>query len=243
VHSTDVTYAGTGGGGMTTVASVTRTGYRRRAAGGYHAESLPPLELRYSQAIIGSEPRELGAEALRNLPAGLDSVDYQWVDLDGEGLSGILARQGGAWFYQANLGGGRFAPRHMLASQPAMSGAGSRPELLDLAGDGHLDLVQLGGPMAGYYGRTGEPGHDERAGRRDPAGQRGREEPADERGWRPFRPFPSCPDISWADPELRMVDLDGDGLADVLITGDDAFTWYPSYGYQGFGDARRAFHP
>ena len=27
-----------------------------------------------------------------------------------------------------------------------------------------------------------------------------------------------------------MVDLDGDGLADVLITGDDAFTWYPSLG-------------
>ena len=34
-----------------------------------------------------------------------------------------------------------------------------------------------------------------------------------------------------------MVDLDGDGLADVLITGDDAFTWYPSLGYEGFGTA------
>ena len=38
-----------------------------------------------------------------------------------------------------------------------------------------------------------------------------------------------------------MVDLDGDGLADVLITGDDAFTWYPSLGLDGFGDGRRAF--
>ena len=40
-----------------------------------------------------------------------------------------------------------------------------------------------------------------------------------------------------------MVDLDGDGLADVLITGDDAFTWYPSLGYEGFGRARRAYQP
>ena len=40
-----------------------------------------------------------------------------------------------------------------------------------------------------------------------------------------------------------MVDLDGDGLADVLITGDDAFTWYPGFEYQGFGPARRAYHP
>jgi YD repeat-containing protein len=53
----------------------------------------------------------------------------------------------------------------------------------------------------------------------------------------------SRPAISWTDPELRLVDLDGDGLADVLITGDDAFTWYPSLGYEGFGPARRAFHP
>ena len=38
-----------------------------------------------------------------------------------------------------------------------------------------------------------------------------------------------------------MVDLDGDGLADVLITADAAFTWYPSLGLDGFGDGRRTF--
>lgn len=218
VCSTDLAYASTGGSGMTTVASVTHTGYRRRD-GGYRAESVPPLELRYRRAVIGHEPRDLDAGSLRNLPVGIDETAYQWVDLDGEGLSGVLARQGGEWFYQANLGEGRFAPERALAVQPAMAGPGYRQELLDLAGDGHLDLAELGGPMPGVYERTSD------------------------RGWRPFRTFGSRPDISWTDPELRLVDLDGDGLADVLITGDDAFTWYPSLGYEGFGPARRAFHP
>ena len=34
--------------------------------------------------------------------------NYQWVDLDGEGVSGILTEQAGAWFYKPNLGEGRF---------------------------------------------------------------------------------------------------------------------------------------
>ena len=216
VSSTDLTYVSTGGSGMTTVASVTHTGYRRRD-GGYYSVSLPPLELRYSEDVIGTEVRELSPEALANLPAGVDGTAYQWVDLDGEGLSGILARQGGAWYYKHNLGAGRFAPPQVLVTQPATAGGGARQQLLDLAGDGQLDLAELGGPMPGCYQRTS----------------------AD--GWQPFRPFRSFPNISWDDPELRMVDLDGDGLADVLITGDDAFTWYPSLGLDGFGDGQRAF--
>ena len=204
VRSTDLTYASTGGSGMTrwprspTPDTGAGTAATTRA-------SLPPLELRYSPAVIGTHPR-LSQETLANLPVGVDGTDYQWVDLDGEGLSGILARQGGAWYYKHNLGGGRFAPPQMLTTQPATAGRESRQQLLDLAGDGHLDLAELGGPMPGFYRRT-EAG-----------------------GWQPFRPFQSCPNISWDDPDLRMVDLDGDGLADVLITGDDAFTWYPSLG-------------
>jgi hypothetical protein len=41
------------------------------------------------------------------------------------------------------------------------------------------------------------------------------------------------------DPNLKFVDLDGDGHADVLITEDDAFVWHASLAEAGFGPARR----
>jgi RHS repeat-associated protein len=219
VSSTDLTYASTGRSGMTTVGSIVHTGYRRLGDGSYRRQSLPPLEFRYRQAVIGDQVSYAGPQTLANLPAGIDPQAYQWADLDGEGLSGILTRQQDAWFYKANLGGGRFAPQRMLATQPAMAPAGRRQELLDLAGDGHLDLVELGGPVPGFYERTSE------------------------RGWREFRPFRSHPGIAWDDPDLRMVDLDGDGLSDVLITRDDAFAWHPSLGRDGFGAAHRTYQP
>jgi RHS repeat-associated protein len=220
VASTDLAYASTGGSGMTTIVSVTHAGYRRRD-GGYHTASLPPLELRYSPAVISNEVRDLDPQALANLPAGVDGTEYQLLDLNGDAMPGILSRQGGGWYYKHNLGDAKFAPARRLATQPAPAGAGSRQQLLDLAGDGHLDLVQLGGPMPGCYQRA--------------------EYLSGGAGWQPFRPFRSRPNISWDDPNLRMFDVVGDGLADVLITSDDAFTWYPSLGLDGFGEGCRAY--
>jgi hypothetical protein len=41
--------------------------------------------------------------------------------------------------------------------------------------------------------------------------------------WGAFTAYKSLPRISLRDPNLRFVDLDGDGHADVLITGDDRY--------------------
>jgi len=194
------------------ITGITQSGYVRRTDGTYLKKSLPPLEFEYSKAEIQDEIREIDAESIDNLPIGLDGMSYQWVDLDGEGLSGILTEQADAWFYKPNQGGGKFGPLQLLAEKPSLADlSGGRQQLMDLAGDGQLDLVELSGPVSGFYERT----HDQH--------------------WERFTPFDSLPNVAWNDPNLKFLDLTGDGHADIMITEDEVFTWHPSLAEQGFG--------
>ena len=57
--------------------------------------------------------------------------------------------------------------------------------------------------------------------------------------WAPLRPFPTSVRIDLADRHVRMLDLVGDGGADILVSEDDALAWYRSEGRQGFRERRR----
>jgi RHS repeat-associated protein len=209
--------------------SVTQTGYKRDGQGGYLSKSLPPLEFAYTEAVIDETVREIDPESLENLPYGLDGSHYQWIDLDGEGLSGILTEQGGSWFYKPNLSPAtvdiengaqttraRFGPVQRVARQPSLAAlASGRQQFLDLTGDGQRDLVELEGPTPGFFERT------------------------EDEDWAPFTPFRSLPVVDWKNPNLKFVDVTGDGLADLLISEDDAFLWHPSRGGDGFGAGQR----
>ena len=82
--------------------AVKQIGYTRQS-GGYLSKALPALEFEYTEPVIDETVRDLDPESLANLPSGLDGGHYQWVDLDGEGLSGVLSEQAGSWFYKRNL--------------------------------------------------------------------------------------------------------------------------------------------
>jgi len=86
----------------------------------YLRQSLPPLEFEYSRATIQSEVCSLDVESIANVQLGVDGSLYQWVDLDGKGLSGILTRQAGAWHYKPNLGDGKFGKIQTLHTQPSL---------------------------------------------------------------------------------------------------------------------------
>lgn len=198
--------------------AATQNGYKREGDG-YLKSNLPPIEFEYTQPVVQDVVEEVDPISLENLPVGLDGTACQWTDLHGEGLPGILAEQANAWYYKRNLSPisprpVEFAPLERVASKPNLSLA-SGARLMDLAGDGEPDMVVLDGPGPGLYE------HD------------------DAEGWQPFRPFTSRLNRATRDPNLKFVDLNGDGHADMLFTEDDAFVWHPSLAEEGFGPARR----
>ncbi|MCM3870735.1 MAG: hypothetical protein ND895_08585 [Pyrinomonadaceae bacterium] len=186
-------------------------------------KSMPPLEFVYTKADIDETIQLVDQASMENLPGGVDGSRFQWIDLDSEGLPGILIEQTD-WLYKRNVsnlpGNGegnsvqaRFEPMAVVSTRPSLADLGRGQQLMDLAGDGQVCLVQFSQPLPGYY-------------EHDPEGK-----------WQPFVPFASSPNIDWKNPNLKSIDLNGDGHADIFISEDDVFTWYPSLAKEGFGPA------
>ncbi len=205
---------------------VVQAGHTRQPDGLYLTRALPPLDLSYTRSPLEDSgfghfvPCDVDEDSLANLPGGVDGQTYRWLDLDGEGIAGVLADQGGAWLYKHNLGEGRFGTMETVRARPALAERRDRlTHLMDVAGDGSLDLVDLSPLSPGFHGRTFDA------------------------GWAGFRAFRSFPILNWNDPNLRFVDLTGDGIADILITENDAYKWHPSLLEEGFGGGVRVHIP
>lgn len=207
------------------ITSVEQAGYRRSGSG-YLRRTTPPLEFEYSVPRIQPDVLTLDPDSAANVPEGLSGARTQLVDLNGDGLPGILVEQDGGWSYKRNLsplqehganetGPAMFGPLEPVAVLPSPAHQAGSTQFLDLAGDGRLDAVMFEDPTPGFYERTTHA------------------------SWEPLRAFESLPRLDWSDPNLKFIDLTGDGHADLLLTQDDLFTVYPSLAERGFGAAER----
>jgi hypothetical protein len=92
---------------------------------------------------------EVDTASLENMPVGVDGGAYQWTDLHGEGIPGILMEQVDAWFYKRNFSpisqrAVEFAPIECVATKSTLALAGGHAQFMDLAGDGQPDVVVEG---------------------------------------------------------------------------------------------------
>ncbi|MGH1340084.1 MAG: SpvB/TcaC N-terminal domain-containing protein, partial [Nannocystales bacterium] len=186
--------------------------------GGYTAEELPALEFEYSAVEFSPRLVEIDERSLENVGPGVDGSEFRFVDLDGEGLPGILSQQGDALYYKRPLGDAQFGPLTLVGEQPTTAKLGQGAQLADLDGDGRLELAVRTLGHAGSYARVSG-------------------------GWESFEAFETVPNLDWSDPNLQQLDLDGDGQADVLVVKDDYFIWYPSRGREGHGPGRMLHRP
>jgi RHS repeat-associated protein len=205
--------------GFSFLNSVTAYGYMKLNDGTYTNKSLPPMEFEYQKHEWNKEVKTVSQDALLQAPSGLDEPFYQFTDLYSEGLAGILTEQGEGWYYKRNLGDGNFEQAKLVSPKPAFAGLGSRLQVMDLEADGSKQLVNMSQEPKGYF------------------------ELNDVEEWQSFRAFDHLPNIHMGDPNVRMIDLNGDGKPDILITEDQVFTWYESGGRSGYEHSFRTDKP
>lgn len=205
--------------GFSLLQSITSAGYIKKTDGSYSRKSMPKNEFSYQPHAWNKEVKNISLEDLVNDPVGLDESEYQFTDLYNEGLAGILSEQAEGWFYKTNLGDGKFSPATQVSPKPSFTGLGHGLQLLDLDADGGKQFVNFSHEPKGYF------------------------ELSDDGEWQSFRSFRQLANIDLNDPNTRMLDLNGDGKADVLITEDHVFTWYESKGREGFESALKTTKP
>jgi RHS repeat-associated protein len=131
------------------------------------------------------------------IPA-LSNADTDLVDLDGNGLPDVLTLGPGLPSWSQNLGDGNFGfPRTLSRAPSPLRLSAANIAFADMSGEGNADLLVLDQPFAGYYPLSAANG-------------------AAPRGFAPPVVFRQAPGVLPGDPNVRLLDLNGDHLTDLL---------------------------
>jgi hypothetical protein len=136
---------------LTQLVSATIVGYSW-AGTTYARQELPSVTLGYTAAVLQRAIATIPRQELRDLEPTQLNKTAQWVDLDGEGLPGVLTQRRGAHHYKPNRGGAQLGPGRLLDSAPNLPAGGA--QLMDLDGGGDLAMVRLDPRGGGYQERT-----------------------------------------------------------------------------------------
>lgn len=162
---------------------------------GDESEWMPPLEFGYSTF----KPSIRGLDEIKGpIPSlSLAQPGYELVDVTGNGLPDLLQMDGTGTRYWPNKGKGVFASPKTIPVSPSIQLGSIGVQLIDANGDGRNDLLVVNGTQAGYFSGSFNDVWDKKN----------------------YRSYPKKPSFSLTDPEVQFMDLDGDGITDVLRNG------------------------
>jgi hypothetical protein len=177
------------------------------------------MEFEYQPLQWNTEARIVDRENIANAPVGLTGK-YQWVDLYGEGINGILTEQAEGWLYKNNYGDldedhqVRFSPAQPVMPKPSWVGIASGAlSLQDLESNGQKQVVVNSPGVQGYFELTFE------------------------NTYLPFQSFEKIANVNLQDKNTRLLDLNGDGQPELVMSEENVFVWYAPEGKKGYSAA------
>lgn len=168
-------------------------------------ESLPPLEFGYARFEPSKQRYRPFNGVGHSMPdRSLGHPEYELVSLFGNGLPDVVQMNSQVRYWR-NSGNGRFdlmrtmeaAPFNVHLNEPGI-------QLADANGDGRPDLIVIDGVQNGYYPLSFSGSWDRRT----------------------FVRYRQAPTINLDAPDVRLIDLDGDGVTDALRTGPQFELYY-----------------
>jgi RHS repeat-associated protein len=213
---------------LTYLTGITQKGYVWRTDG-YSVKALPKMTFDYQWLKWNTDVKTVSKESLVHAPIGL-SGNYQWVDLYNEGINGILTEQANGWFYKSNLGqntegGVQFAHAQSVMPKPSFTGLSNGTlQLQDLDANGEKQLVVTSQGLQGYFDLNFDS---------DTGGGT----------WQPFKTFLKNLNLDLKDPNVRMLDVNGDGKPEVVLSDLGAFWWWENQGKIGYDAPELATKP
>ena len=181
-------YAETDGSGLSTLVEIGLEGIDEN---GVH-EKYPPVKMRYSAfAPASAKYQRIGADVVG--PPPLDTAGVALVDMDGDGLPDVLWTDDARHRWWPNRGDGGFSVPREIERVPAGMVVGRQGvTFADLRGDGAADMIRIETRLNVAIENTAHG------------------------GWSRPRVGTQQPAIRVSATATRMIDLDGDGVADLL---------------------------
>lgn len=167
--------------------------------------TLPPVKFDWQQ--VGAT-KQAQWQSLDELASFTPQQPYQYVDLLGEGLAGVLYQDSGAWWYRApirkedkqNPNAITWDNAKKLPVIPSLRGSAT---LTDITGDGKLEWLVTQGNVNGYYTQNETKAEN----------------------WLNFVPLDVIP-VEYFHPRAEITSLTGSGFADLALIGPRSIRLY-----------------